>query len=129
LDVEIENIKKKNAYKSIDLLIYNYNLYNLNTFKDILEYQLDITTKVTNFELFLYDSNTKVETYNVVIPKLDLNEFITTSDKEYYFEINPDPRIFSNTSVNFNFPLISTPNIITDYQTFSQRCTTNSFSD
>jgi len=118
LNVEIENIKKKNAYKSIDLSIYNYNLYNLNTFKDIMEYQLDITTKVTNSELFWYDSNTKVETYNVVIPKLDLNEFIATSDKEYYYEINPDPRIFSNTSVNFNFPLISTPNIITDYQTF-----------
>jgi hypothetical protein len=118
LDVEIENIKKKNSYKSIDQSIYDYNLYNLNTLKGILDYELNNTTSIPSFELFSYNSNTKVETYSVVIPKIDLSQFITTSTNEYYFEINPNKLIFDNSSVNFSYPLIDTPVIDTNSQLF-----------
>jgi len=117
-NVEIQNIKNQYSYKSIDLTKYDYNLYNLNMLGDIMNYQMGNSSKITNFELFLYNSNTNTETYSVVIPKIDLNQYINTGTSEYYFEINPNPLIFSNTSVNFNFPLIKTPIIDTDYTIF-----------
>jgi hypothetical protein len=119
LSTEINNIKKKNSYKSIDLNAYDYNLFNLNMFSDILTYNMDNSSNVTNFELYWYNSNTKVETYNVIIPKIDLNCFIEPSNtNEYYFEINPDTRIFSNSNIIYNFPLIEIPIIQTDYTMF-----------
>ena len=118
LDVEIQNIKNTNSYKSIDKSIYDYNLYNLNTLSGIMNYELNNVKSYPNFELYWYDSNTKKETYSVIIPKIDLNEFITESDQEYYFEINPNKLIFSNSSINFSYPLISTPLINTDYISF-----------
>ena len=57
LDVEIENIKNKNSYIPINLELYDYNLYNLNTLKNILEYQQEFTTVPTNYEVYLYDIN------------------------------------------------------------------------
>ena len=118
LNVEIENIKKKNSYKSINQSIYEYNLYNLNTLKGVLDYDLKNTTSIPNFQLFLYNSNTTVETYSTVIPKIDLNQFIISSTTEYYFEINPNALIFDNSSVNFSYPLINTPIIDTNYIQF-----------
>jgi hypothetical protein len=118
LDTEINNIKKKNSYKSININSYDYNLFNLNTFQDILVYQQGNSSNVSNFELYWYDANSKIETYNVIIPKIDLNSFIEPSDTEYYFEINPDLLIFSNSNITYNFPLIETPVIQTNYDQF-----------
>jgi hypothetical protein len=118
VNVEIQNIKNQYSYKSLDLTKYAYNLYNLNMFNDIMNYEMGNSSNITNFGLFLYNSLTNVETYNVIIPKIDLNQYITTSTTEYYFEINPNPLLFSNTNVSFNYPLIKTPVIDTDYNTF-----------
>jgi hypothetical protein len=118
LDVEIQNIKKKYSYKSINLNTYNYNLYNLNTLKQIMDYQLENTTNVTNYPVYLYDVNTKKETYNVIIPSIDLNQFIEPSSTEYYFVISPDNFIFSNSNISFNYPLIDKPLIENNYNKF-----------
>ena len=118
-NVEIENIKTKYSYKSINLETYNYNLYNLNTFKETLEYELGYSSNITHFETFLYNSNSNVETYNVTIPKIDLNQYITPSTTEFYFDINYDKSIFSNSKINFNYPLIDTPIIDKDYNSFN----------
>jgi hypothetical protein len=119
LSTEINNIKKKYSYKSIDLNTYDYNLFNLNTFADILRYQQGNSSNITNFELYWYDSNTQVETYNVIIPKIDLNSFIEPSKTtEYYFEINPDTLIFNNANIIYNFPLIDVPVIQSNYDQF-----------
>ena len=118
LDVEINNVKKKYSYKSINLNTYDYNLFNLNTFENIIVYQQGNSSNITKFELFWYDSNTQVETYNVIIPKIDLNQFISPSATEYFFEINPDQTIFSNSNITYNFPYIETPIIETNYDTF-----------
>jgi len=118
LPTEINNIKKKYSYKSIDLNVYDYNLFNLNTFADILRYQQGNSSNISNFELYWYDHTTKKETYNVIIPKIDLNSFIEPDNTEYYFEINPDPLIFSNSNITYNFPLIDTPVIYTNYDQF-----------
>jgi hypothetical protein len=51
-DVEIQNIKKEYSYKLLDLTKYAYNLFNLNMFKDIIEYQMGSSSNITNFGLF-----------------------------------------------------------------------------
>jgi len=117
-NVEINNIKNQFSYNSINQSIYNYNLYNLNTFKDIIEYQLNYTNIPTNYQLFQYDSVLNQESYKVVIPKIDLNQFIENSTSPYYFEINPDPLIFSNENVSFEYPNIAVPIIETNYTEF-----------
>jgi len=75
-NVEIENIKKTYSYKSIDTEIYAYNLFNLDLFKSIMEYELGNASVYSNYPVYLYDENTNTETYNVVMPKIDLNQFI-----------------------------------------------------
>ena len=120
-NVEINNIKNQYSYKSINQNIYNYNLYNLNTFKDIMEYQLNYTDVPTNFQLFQYDSVLNTESYKVVIPKIDLNQFVENSTSPYYFEINPDPLIFSNANVSFEYPNIAVPIVETDFNEFSNK--------
>jgi hypothetical protein len=97
-NVEITRIKNQYSYKSINQKIYNYNLYNLNTFKDIMSYQLNYTEVPTNFQLFQYDSVLNQESYKVVIPKIDLNQFIENSTSPYYFEITPDPLMSNRVS-------------------------------
>ena len=120
-NVEIMRIKNQYSYKSINQNIYNYNLYNLNTFKDIISYQLNYTEVPTNFQLFQYDSVLHTESYKVVIPKIDLNQFIENSTSPYYFEITPDPLIFSNSNVSFEYPNIAVPIIETDFAEFSNK--------
>ena len=120
-NVEIMRIKNQYSYKSINQNIYNYNLYNLNTFKDIISYQLNYTEVPTNFQLFQYDSVLHTESYKVVIPKIDLNQFIENSTSPYYFEITPDPLIFSNANVSFEYPNIAVPIIETDFAEFSNK--------
>jgi hypothetical protein len=121
LDVEIENIKNKNSYIPINLELYDYNLYNLNTLKNILEYQQEFTTIIPNYQVYLYNFNTDTEKYKVVIPKIDLNQYINPSNKEYYFEINPDSFLFSNSNIAFGYPLITTPNVITNFDDFNNK--------
>jgi hypothetical protein len=120
-NVEITRIKNQYSYKSINQNIYNYNLYNLNTFKDIISYQLNYTEVPTNFQLFQYDSVLNQESYKVVIPKIDLNQFVENSTSPYYFEINPDPLIFSNANVSFEYPNIAAPIVETDFAEFSNK--------
>ena len=120
-NVEIMRIKNQYSYKSINQNIYNYNLYNLNTFKDIISYQLNYTEVPTNFQLFQYDSVLHTESYKVVIPKIDLNQFIENSTSPYYFEITPDPLIFSNANVSFEYPNIAVPIVETDLAEFSNK--------
>ena len=120
-NVEITRIKNQYSYKSINQKIYNYNLYNLNTFKDIMSYQLNYTEVPTNFQLFQYDSVFNQESYKVVIPKIDLNQFIENSTSPYYFEITPDPLIFGNANVSFEYPNIAVPIVETDLTEFSNK--------
>ena len=120
-NVEITRIKNQYSYKSINQSIYNYNLYNLNTFKDIVEYQLNYTNIPTNFQLFQYDSVLNQESYKVVIPKIDLNQFVENSKSPYYFEINPNPLIFSNANISFEYPNIAAPIIETNFSEFSNK--------
>ena len=118
-NVEIENIKKTYSYKSIDTEIYAYNLYNLDLLKSIMEYELGNTSVYSNYQVYLYDANTNTETYNVVMPKIDLNQFIVPDDTtQYYFEIDPNQLLFTNSNVIFNYPSIETPIIDEDYATF-----------
>ena len=118
LAIEIEKLKKTNNYKDININIYNYNLYNLNVFKNILEYQQQNTQIITNYQLFQYDVELNTEIYSVVIPKIDLNQFIQNSNNEYFFNVTPDSNIFDNPDIIFNYPKINTPEIINDYTTF-----------
>lgn len=119
-NVEIENIKKTYSYKSINTEIYAYNLYNLDLFKSIMEYELGNASVYSNYPVYLFNKsgNTNTETYNVVMPKIDLNQFIVPSDNQYYFEINPNELLFTNSNVIFNYPTIETPIIDDDYAIF-----------
>jgi hypothetical protein len=90
-NVEIENIKKTYSYKSIDTEVYAYNLYNLNLFESIMSYELGNASVYNNYQVYLYDKGSNTETYNVVMPKIDLNQFIVPDNTtQYYFEINPN---------------------------------------
>ena len=118
-NVEIENIKKNYSYKSINTEVYAYNLYNLNLFESIMSYELGNASVYNNYQVYLYDTGSNSETYNVVMPKIDLNQFIVPDNTtQYYFEINPNPLLFTNSNIIFNYPAIETPIIDTDYALF-----------